>query len=187
MMIGSKEMDDVLLEVAKKAIADKLDGTQSIDKEALLAQYPRLSDHRATFVTLNERGMLRGCIGSLVAHRSLLDDIIANAKAAAFSDPRFPPLSRSELVSIDLEVSLLSLPETLEYSSVEELRSIVKSGEDGIVLRLNGRQATFLPQVWEQLPSFELFFEHLCQKAGLSGNCLQKHPEIQRYHVEKIS
>lgn len=179
--------NNILLEVAKKAIADELDGTQSIDKEDILTQYPELEEHRATFVTLNERGALRGCIGSLVPYRSLLDDLIANAKAAAFSDPRFPPLSPSEFDEIELEISLLSVPEPLEYSSVEDLRSKIKTGEDGIILRLDGYQATFLPQVWEQLPSFELFFSHLCQKAGLGGNCLREHPEIHHYRVQKIT
>lgn len=180
-------MNTILLEVAKKAISDELYGTRSIDKDAILKQYPELDEPRATFVTLNERGALRGCIGSLVPYRSLLDDLIANAKAAAFGDPRFPPLSASEFDEIELEISLLSVPEPLEYSTPEDLRSKVQAGKDGIILRLDGYQATFLPQVWEQLPSFELFFSHLCEKAGLRGHCLQEHPEIHRYHVEKIT
>lgn len=180
-------MDKILLEIAKRAIADKLNGTHSIDKEQLLVQYPQLEEHRATFVTLNERGMLRGCIGSLVPYRTLLDDLIANARAAAFSDPRFLPLSQGEFEDIEVEVSLLTVPTQVQYHSVEELRAKIKVGEDGVVLRLDGHQATFLPQVWEQLPTFELFFDHLCQKAGLRGDCLQEHPEIEHYQVQKIS
>lgn len=179
-------MDDILLDIARQAIANRLNGIRSIDKARLLAAYPDLKAKRATFVTLNQRGMLRGCIGSLVPHRSLLDDLIANAEAAAFSDPRFPPLSAAEFKAIELEISLLDIPEPVDYHTVDELRSKINVGQDGIILRLDGRQATFLPQVWEQLPSFDLFFSHLCQKAGLSSDCLQQHPEIQHYHVRKI-
>ena len=180
-------MDEILLELAKKSISDEFEGTESIDRDAVLEQYPELSEAGATFVTLNLYGGLRGCIGSLVAHRSLLDDLISNAKAAAFHDSRFAPLSREEFEDIDIEISLLSVPELLEYSSVEDLKSKISIGEDGVILSLNGYRATFLPQVWEQLPTFELFFSHLCQKAGLGGNCLQEHPEIHIYHVQKVA
>ena len=145
-----------------------------------------MSEKRATFVTLNEYGELRGCIGSLEPHRTLLDDLVSNAKAAAFHDPRFMPLDKSEFDKIEIEVSILSVPKLLEYDSIDDLKSKVKVGTDGIVLKHYGYQATFLPQVWEQLPTFELFFAHLCQKAGLAPNCLEEHPQIEIYQVEKI-
>ena len=179
-------MEKVICSLAKQAILDGLNKTQSIDTKALLEKYPPLAQQRATFVTLTLDGRLRGCIGSLVAHRSLLDDLIHNAQAAAFEDPRFYPLSPEEFKKVVIEISLLSPPEAILYDSIEDLKSKVSVGIDGIILQKEGKKATFLPQVWEQLPTFELFFSHLCQKAGLSENCLESHPNIWRYHVEKI-
>lgn len=179
-------MEKVIRSLAKQAILDGLNKTQSIDTKALLEKYPPLAQQRATFVTLNLDGRLRGCIGSLVAHRSLLDDLIHNAKSAAFEDPRFYPLSPEEFKKVVIEISLLSLPEAILYDSIEDLKSKVSVGIDGIILQKEGKKATFLPQVWEQLPTFEHFFSQLCQKAGLGANCLENHPDIWRYRVEKI-
>ena len=179
-------MEKVIRSLAKQAILDGLNKTQSIDTKALLEKYPPLAQQRATFVTLNLDGRLRGCIGSLVAHRSLLDDLIHNAKSAAFEDPRFYPLSPEEFKKVVIEISLLSPPEPLLYDSIEDLKSKVSVGIDGIILQKEGKKATFLPQVWEQLPTFEHFFSQLCQKAGLGANCLEHHPDIWRYRVEKI-
>ena len=179
-------MEKVIRSLAKQAILDEFDKTQSIDTKALLEKYPPLAQQRATFVTLSLDGRLRGCIGSLVAHRTLLDDLIHNAKSAAFEDPRFYPLTPEEFKKVVIEISLLSPPEPLLYDSIEDLKSKVSVGIDGIILQKEGKRATFLPQVWEQLPTFEHFFSHLCQKAGLSPNCLEHHPDIWRYRVEKI-
>lgn len=179
-------MEKVIRSLAKQAILDGLNKMQSIDTKALLEKYPPLAQQRATFVTLNLDGRLRGCIGSLVAHRTLLDDLIHNAKSAAFEDPRFYPLTPEEFKKVVIEISLLSPPEAILYDSIEDLKSKFSVGEDGIILQKEGKRATFLPQVWEQLPTFELFFSHLCQKAGLSENCLESHPNIWRYRVEKI-
>lgn len=179
-------MEKVIRSLAKQAILDGFNKTQSIDTKMLLEKYPPLAQQRATFVTLTLDGRLRGCIGSLVAHRTLLDDLIHNAQSAAFEDPRFYPLSPEEFKKVVIEISLLSPPEPLLYDSIEDLKSKVCVGIDGIILQKEGKKATFLPQVWEQLPSFELFFSHLCQKAGLSESCLESHPDIWRYRVEKI-
>lgn len=179
-------MKNVILSLAKMAIEDTLSHKQTIDNKALLERYPEFSKPRATFVTLTLDGQLRGCIGSLIAHRPLIDDLIANAKAAAFDDPRFYPLSLEEFLHVKIEVSLLSEPEAITYTDIEDLKSKVSVGEDGIILQKGNRKATFLPQVWEQLPTFELFFSQLCQKAGLGAGCLEDHPEIWRYRVEKV-
>ena len=179
-------MNNVILDIAKRAIRDSFNDTSSIDKEALLKAHPELSEPKATFVTLTLHGQLRGCIGSLIAHRSLLEDLIYNAKAAAFEDPRFYPLSEDEFKHTHVEVSLLSEPQPILYDSISDLKTKVKVGEDGTILQQGNRKATFLPQVWEQLPSFELFFSHLCQKAGLESNCLDHHPEIWCYKVKKV-
>ncbi len=179
-------MKKIYLEIAKEAIAEKLYERETIDKGALLRAYPELGEFGAVFVTLNLYGGLRGCIGSLVAYRPLIDDLIDNARAAAFRDPRFLPLTLTEFDEVEVEVSILSAPQHLEYSSTADLKSKIRPGIDGVVLSLSGYRATFLPQVWDDLTTFELFFGHLCQKAGLESDCLERHPRIEIYQVEKI-
>ena len=179
-----------LLNIARIAIKEEFMWHKELNedvKKRLIAMFPELAKPGAVFVTINERSSLRGCIGSLVAYRPLIDDVIENAKAAAFGDPRFPPLSPEEFDKITIEISLLSEPKPLEYSTIEDLKNKIRPGIDGVVLKLDGRQATFLPQVWEDLSDFDTFFAHLCMKAGLPANCLEYHPEIFVYQVEKFS
>ncbi len=178
-------MKEILLSIARDAIKSRFE-PDKLDKSALLHAYPELEKMGACFVTLTQNGKLRGCIGSLSAHRSLLEDIVSNAKAAAFNDPRFEPLEKDELEKIKIELSLLTPPQLLEYRDTQELREKIRAGSDGVVLKAEYQQATFLPQVWEELKEFELFFAHLCQKAGLKANCLEEHPEIYTYQVEKV-
>jgi len=177
-----------MVEIARDAIREVLENRKIIDKEKLLEAHPELGQKGAAFVTLEKRQSLRGCIGSLIAHRILLDDLIENARAAAFHDPRFPPLSKAEFEdpTLTVEISLLSEPKPLAYTDVADLKSKIQPGHDGVILKHGYNQATYLPQVWEQLPRFEDFFATLCQKAGLPGNCLESHPEIFVYHAEKI-
>jgi AmmeMemoRadiSam system protein A len=177
-----------MLDIAKDAIKEVLVNRKIIDREKLLKDHPPLLKKGAVFVTLQKRGALRGCIGSLVAHRVLVDDLISNAKSAAFKDPRFPPLSLAEFESEDfeVEVSILSEPKELKYSDMLDLKRKIRVNIDGVILKSGSNQATFLPQVWEQLPDFESFFAHLCKKAGLDPNCLETHPQIYVYGVEKI-
>ncbi|MCF6201141.1 MAG: AmmeMemoRadiSam system protein A [Hydrogenimonas sp.] len=179
-------MGELLLKIARQAIASAFGLAPEVDKEALKREHPELAKEQATFVTLTIDGKLRGCIGSIIPHRSLLDDLVANAKAAAFDDPRFAPLAQEEFERVGIEVSLLTVPQPLEYKDIEDLRGKIEPGKDGVILQLNGRQATFLPQVWEDLNDFDLFFAHLCVKAGLLQNCLQYHPQIYIYRVEKF-
>ena len=110
-----------------------------------------------------------------------------NARAAAFHDSRFPPLSADELPRVDIEISLLSEPAPLPWTDIADLRRKIIPGEHGVILRLDGRRATFLPSVWERLPDFDTFFAHLCPKAGLEPTCLTRHPEIFTYVAEKIT
>ena len=177
-----------MVEIARDAIREVFEKRSIIDKEKLLKEHPELAQKGAAFVTLEKRESLRGCIGSLIAHRTLLEDIIKNARSAAFHDPRFPPLTKEEFEDpyLTVEISLLSEPKPLSYSDVADLKSKIQPGRDGVILKLGHYQATYLPQVWEQLPRFEDFFATLCQKAGLPGNCLESHPEIYIYHAEKI-
>ena len=180
-------MGEVVVELAKAAIVVALDMESSFDLEEALRNHPQLQENSATFVTLTkgEDDRLRGCIGSLEAYRPLYKDIIANAKSAAFSDPRFEPLSVDELEEIDIEVSILTKPQEIRYVDISDLKKQIRAGIDGVVLEYNGHRATYLPQVWEQLPQFEIFFNSLCQKANLPNGCLEKHPTIKSYQVVK--
>ncbi|NOZ91547.1 MAG: AmmeMemoRadiSam system protein A [Epsilonproteobacteria bacterium] len=175
----------VLIDIAKEAIESKFN-KKTIDKERLIKENPELAKEGAVFVTLKQHGHLRGCIGSIIAHRPLIDDLIHNAQSSAFNDPRFSPLKESELKDTDIEISLLSPYKEVEYKDIDELKKKIRPNIDGVILKLGLYQATFLPQVWEELPTFELFFAHLCQKAGLNSSCLENHPNIYTYQVEKI-
>ncbi len=180
-------MNDIVIALAKAAILVALNQPEDFDLENALKIYPSLEENGAAFVTIktepNEQ--LRGCIGSLQAYRPLYKDIISNAQSAALRDARFTPLTLEELNHIKLEVSILSEPKTLEYNDIQDLESKVVPFQDGIVLKHDGKQATYLPQVWEQYPRFDDFFSNLCLKANLANDCLSEHPEILTYQVEK--
>ena len=182
-------MDNIkntLLTLARDSIAEAVGLPYTLDLKALLEENPELEEQGASFVTLTTSGeRLRGCIGSIIAHQKLYEDIIHNAKSAAMDDPRFPSLTKKEFDDITVEVSILSEPELLDYDSIDDLKSKIRVGIDGVVLKHSVYQATFLPQVWDQLPTFELFFSHLCQKAGMEADCLSSIPEILTYQVEE--
>lgn len=149
-----------------------------------LPDLPELARPGASFVTLTQSGRLRGCIGSLEAWRTLASDVRENALSAALRDPRFSPLRAGELARTRIEVSRLSPPQPLPCRSEEELRARLTPGVDGVILRAGRQCATFLPQVWEQLPDPEAFIAHLRQKAGLP----LRHPiweeRIEIYRVD---
>ena len=175
-----------LIKLARMAILEEFEGKKLINKNDWLEKYPYLKENRASFVTLKIDGNLRGCIGSILPHRPLIDDIIENSKAAAFSDPRFTPLTPQEYEKIKVEVSLLTIPQKVEYEDKQDLMQKIRPGVDGVILQLANHQATFLPSVWEELPVFDLFFAHLCMKAGLPGDCLMYHPIIYTYQAKEI-
>ncbi len=144
-----------------------------------------LSEKRGCFVTLTRGGHLRGCIGHIFAQEALYRAVMDNARAAALEDPRFQPVSPEELPAIYIEISVLSEPKPLEFSSPEDLLNKLVPGRDGVVLKLGWRRATFLPQVWEQLPDKEMFLNHLAQKAGAyPGAWREPGTEVLIYHVE---
>jgi len=172
----------VLLKLARACIEEEF----GADIDGTLFNQPFLKEDGATFVTITKNGHLRGCIGSLVATRSLGEDICKNAKAAAFSDPRFPPLSHDELAEIDIELSLLSPPYEIKFHSKDELQSKIIPKKHGVIIKKGFHQATFLPQVWEQLTDFDSFFSHLCQKAGLDKYCIDSDMKVFVYEVEKF-
>lgn len=147
--------------------------------------HPQLAQPGATFVTLTQSGELRGCIGSLEAWRPLLQDVQANAVAAALRDPRFAPLTPEELGATRVEVSLLSAPQPLGFTDAADALAQLRPGIDGVILEDRGRRATFLPQVWEQLPQAEVFMAHLKRKAGLPADYWSESLHLSRYTVQK--
>ncbi len=179
-------LDMILLRIAKSAILSKFDDKYTLNEEKVLSEYPALAKDGAAFVTLKYENDLRGCIGSIVAHRRLIDDVIHNAISAGFSDPRFNALSEDELKHLNLEVSVLSEAEILEYDDYEDLLKKVQPNVDGLILKHGRYQGTFLPQVWEQLPTSKEFLEHLSMKAGANPSIFREHPTIYRYGVEHI-
>jgi AmmeMemoRadiSam system protein B/AmmeMemoRadiSam system protein A len=154
-------------------------------RNAIAAQLGQPTRTGATFVTLTQNGQLRGCIGSLEAHRPLDHDVRANAVAAAFRDPRFPPLKAEELARTRVEVSLLTAPQPMTFTSESDALRQLRPNIDGIIFTAGQRRSTFLPQVWEQLPQPNQFMAHLKQKAGLPADYWSSDVQLQRYEVQK--
>lgn len=171
----------LLTRLARAAIARRFG-----EEGAAVEQPDWLKAPGAVFVTLTQHGQLRGCIGSLEACRPLAEDLAENAQAAAFRDPRFPPLSRTELPTTRIEVSILSKPEPIRFSSQDDALRQLRPGIDGVILEQGNHRATFLPQVWDQLPEPEQFISHLKLKAGLPGYFWADDLKLYRYTVEKF-
>jgi MEMO1 family protein len=145
--------------------------TKGAPPDVDLSTFPTLlQENRATFVTLKKDGKLRGCIGTISAHRPLLNDVVENAYASAFRDHRFPPLQADELGALELSISLLSKPSPMTFSSESDFLEQLQPGRDGLIIEDQGRRAVFLPQVWDELPTTSQFVAHLKQKAGLAEN-----------------
>lgn len=187
------EAGDVLLPIARGAIATRLAGTRteqiSLDAiEAVSRRPPWLLTPGATFVTLTLGSQLRGCIGTLSAHRPLGEDVAHNAIAAALHDPRFAPVSDTELERIIIEVSVLSERHPLPFDTEESVRDALRPGIDGVVLQAGPyNHATFLPQVWEQLPDPAAFVTALKAKAGLQESWWSEDAHIETYTVSAWS
>lgn len=174
-----------LPELVRAHLTASLEGRSGLSAERLIEASPELARQGACFVTLTRRGALRGCIGSLVAHRPLAEDLLENGLSAALRDPRFAPLTAAELAGTEIEVSLLTPPEPFPYRDAADLLARLKPGVHGVILSKQGRRATFLPQVWEQLPDPVAFLGQLCRKAGLDGDSWREGARIQVYTVEK--
>jgi len=141
--------------------------------------------HCGTFVTLKIGGQLRGCIGNLTANESVPDGVRRNAMNAAFHDPRFAPLSQAELDHTEIEVSILTEPQPLAYRNGQDLIQKLRPHVDGVIIRKGYASATFLPQVWEQLPEPDDFLTHLCRKAGLPPDAWKGSKlEVLTYQVQ---
>jgi hypothetical protein len=144
-----------------------------------------LSQSGATFVTLTKEDNLRGCIGSLEAARALAEDVVQNALGAAFRDPRFPAMTAAEWSQCRVEVSLLSTPKPVRFADEANLLEQIEAGEDGLIVEADGRRATFLPQVWEDIGDKRVFLSHLLRKAGLPADTRLTRCKISRYRVAK--
>jgi len=181
---GSEQPDNekgsTLLKLARSEIASKLGHDVSFP-----AQAGWLAEPGASFVTLTRQGELRGCIGTLEAHRPLGLDVRENAVAAAFRDPRFMPLTRVEFDEIRVEVSVLSPSEVLMVASEEHALATLRPNVDGVVFEYRHYRSTFLPQVWEQLPEPAEFMAHLKRKAGLPADFWAEEVRLSRYTVRK--
>jgi AmmeMemoRadiSam system protein A len=169
-----------LLTIARNAIERKFGMPARV-----ATPHPDLARPAATFVTLTQKGQLRGCIGSLKAYRPLAMDVGENALAAAFRDPRFPPLRQGELEKTRVEVSLLDTPEEMRFKDEADALGQLRPGLDGLILGCGNHGATFLPQVWESLPTPALFLQHLKLKAGLPVDFWNPLLSLARYGVQK--
>ena len=178
--MSDKTLGDALLVRARNAIAAEFGRPPATEPD-----HPALHRVGATFVTLTQQGELRGCIGSLEAHHALDQDVRANARAAAFRDPRFMPLTETELARTRVEVSLLAPAMPLAFTSEADAIRQLRPGIDGVILEYAMHRGTFLPQVWESLPEPHRFMAHLKQKAGLSPNFWSNGIKLFRYEVTK--
>jgi AmmeMemoRadiSam system protein A len=168
-----------LLALARAAVDESLEGPQ-----VQVPSEPWLNEPGACFVTLRKEGELRGCIGSLEAHRTLAEDLIHNARGAAHRDPRFEPLQRNELDRVRFEVSLLSPLEPLEVKTEQEAISALRPGTDGVLLQWGPYRGVFIPKMWKQLPDPLEFLAFLRRKAGLSSQDWYPGTRLWRFTAE---
>lgn len=159
---------------------------QAIKREYIDTYPIPLDSKGACFVTLEKQGHLRGCIGSIIAHRSLILDLVNNSQAAAFKDPRFNPVNEEEIQDLSYAVSLLSHPKKMQFTSEEDLLSQIEPFKDGIIIKDGNYQAVYLPSVWEQLPIKEEFLQSLKLKAGMPANYFSETFEAYRFYGEYI-
>lgn len=175
----------MLLDIARDAIGGGLAGRRpALNPNDFPAP---LQMPRATFVTLEIERVLRGCIGTLEAYQPLALDAAENAYAAAFRDPRFPPLVRAEFESVDLHISILNPPIPMSFQSERDLLGQLRPGIDGLILSERGRRVTFLPAVWESIDEPQEFLAHLKVKAGLPADYWSETIQVLRYTVTSVS
>lgn len=140
----------------------------------------------AAFVTLSQDGRLRGCIGTLSAHRALADDIAGNAVGAGFEDPRFRPVTLADLAGVELEIAVLSRAARMLFRDEADLAAQIRPGRDGLILQEGDRRATFLPKVWDQIATPADFLGHLKRKAGLPPDHWSPEIRVWRYIAESF-
>lgn len=182
----SEQQGRILIRLARQTIEKhlKVDSADPVRPEELAD--PALQARRGVFVTLKKRGQLRGCIGSLTGTETIVDGVRRHAVNAAFNDYRFSRVTADELPELTIEVSVLTEPRPLAYQDAGDLVRQLRPQVDGVILAdAAGRSATFLPQVWEQLPSAPLFLGQLCLKAGLREDAWKtSNLQVQTYQVQ---
>jgi AmmeMemoRadiSam system protein A len=180
----TEEEGKYLLGIARNTINKELSAEK--DKVAVdMEKFPVYSEKRGTFVTLTIEGNLRGCIGHIIPQEELSEGIRVNAINAAFRDPRFRPLTKDEWKKVKIEISILTDPKPLHFDNAEDLLEKLRPGIDGVIIKRGYHQATFLPQVWDQLPRKEDFLTHLCMKAGMEADAWREGGlEVQTYQVQ---
>ena len=187
--MGSKQIPQEygprLLKLVRDAIGQRLGVVDKVDQEGL--EDEPLGQELATFVTLKIEGKLRGCIGNLEPAGPLLGTLAQNGRHAAFNDHRFSPLSVEEFERVEIDISILSEPVQLDYTDGDELLTRLRPGIDGVIVEKGKARATFLPQVWQQLPEPTQFMEHLCRKASLSPSAWRESDmKIYLYQVQSF-
>lgn len=175
-----------MLTVARKAVASRL-RRGTVPNVDVSTFPPELQTHMASFVTLNRDGRLRGCIGSLAAHRPLIEDLVINAVKAGFEDPRFRPLRAAELDETRIEIALLTPAGLMEFADQDDLEKQLVPGRDGLILTDGRQRGTFLPKVWESLPTPRAFVDGLKVKAGLPKAHWSKDLTVHRFFTESFS
>lgn len=170
------------IDICKKSIQAQLKN-ENLRLENIPAVFGQTG---ASFITLEKSNDLRGCIGTIIAHRPLIEDIAQNAQNSAFSDPRFPPLQKEELNELSINVSLLSTPEKITFDGEEDLLKKIRQNIDGIIINDKGKQAVYLPSVWGQLPDKGLFLKSLKIKAGMDPDYFSPTFEAYKFTTEYI-
>ena len=175
-----------LLRIARESIEYGLQHHHALAID-LNACDEQLQQQGASFVTLNKKGALRGCIGTLQPYQALVSDVGEHARAAAFSDPRFPPVTLDELADIVISISVLGKPRVISFKDEEELIEQLRPAEDGLILQEGANRGTFLPSVWESLPQPRQFLQQLKRKAGLAPDYWSDSLEVSRYRTQSFS
>jgi hypothetical protein len=177
----------MLLELARKTVTEVATKGRlpAVDAAAMPSE---LKENKACFVTLTKNGSLRGCIGQILPREPLYQAVMDSARSAAVEDPRFMPIGADELEAIKIEISVLTLPHPLEFASWQDLLGKLRPNVDGVILQIGPRSATYLPQVWEQIPDKEEFMSSLAQKAGCDRDAW-KHQgvSVRTYQVEAFA
>ena len=182
----TSEEKETLLQLARQSLESGVRGEKQTPLD-LQSMSQHLREQGAAFVTLTINGNLRGCIGAIEAYQSLAEDVREHAIAAALQDFRFPNVQPEELSQIAIEVSRLTPPTPLEYTTPDDLLSKLRPGIDGVLLRDGVRRATFLPQVWEKIPDPAEFLGNLCYKMGAATDLWRKkHLDVSIYQVEEF-
>lgn len=182
----SEHEKDFLLSLARKTIVNAVNH-QPLPAWNDADLTDALKQNGASFVTLSMNGDLRGCIGSLEAYQSLVEDVREHAKQAALEDYRFPPITNAEIPGLHIEISRLTPSVPLKYHNPDDLPGLLKPNIDGVILKDGFKRATFLPQVWQQLPAAEEFLSHLCIKMGAPTDLWKRKVlEVSIYHVEEF-